>query len=66
VLLAYFDTNIFDNLVKKTAGVTEEDESQLRGAISSRRLTILASHVNIRETLAALVPNPGMQRPVCD
>jgi hypothetical protein len=62
VPLAYFDTNVFDSLVKKTDGITEEDESRLRAAVSSRRLTIVASHVNIRETLAALRYSPEIAR----
>lgn len=58
MLLAYFDTNIFDNLLKKAGGVTESDESRLRAAVASGRLAIIASHINIRETLAALRSNP--------
>ncbi len=61
-LLVYFDTNVFDNLLKKTGGVTEADESRLRAAVSSRRLAIVVSHVNIRETLAALRSNPEIAR----
>ena len=57
--LVYFDTNVFDNLVKKkTGGVTEADEERLRTAVSSRQLTVVASHINIRETIAAFHSRP--------
>lgn len=52
-MLAYFDTNVFDNLIKKTNGVTDADQRQLGAAVSSGQLTIVVSHINIRETLAA-------------
>lgn len=61
-LLAYLDTNVFDNLLKKTNGVTEADELRLRAAIASRQLTIVASHINLRETLAALACYPETAR----
>ena len=60
--LVYFDTNVFDNLVKKTGGVKPEDESLLRDAVSSRSLIVLASHVTIRETIAALSSRPEIAR----
>src|ERR1700722_1850850 len=61
-LLVYFDTNVFDNVVKKTGGVTGADEEWLRAASSSGKLTIVASHINIRETLAAFVSRPDIAR----
>jgi hypothetical protein len=61
-LLVYFDTNIFDNLIKKTGGVAEADERRLYAAVSSRRLTIVISHTNIREALAALESRPDVAR----
>jgi|SRR5216684_5344404 hypothetical protein len=51
--LAYFDTNIFDNLLKKTGGVIESDEVRLRAAIEADRLSVLLSILNIQETLGA-------------
>jgi predicted nucleic acid-binding protein len=60
--LAYLDTNVFDNLIKKTNGVTDADEEQLRASVSSRRLTIVVSHITIRETLAALNSCPDIAR----
>ena len=57
-LLVYFDTNVFDNLIKETGGVTNADVTRLRAAVSSRQLTLVASHINIRETLAALNNRP--------
>ena len=61
-LIAYLDTNIYDNLVKKTGGVSATDEQLLRAAVSSKRLTIVASHWNIIETLAALPSRPEIAR----
>lgn len=57
-MLAYFDTNVFDNLIKKTNGVTDADQRQLGAAVSSGQLTIVVSHINIRETLAAFHSRP--------
>jgi len=62
-MLAYFDTNVFDNLIKKQNGVTAADESRLRAAVSSGRLTIAVGHLNIREILAALSRNPEIVGP---
>jgi hypothetical protein len=62
-ILVYFDTNVFDNLVKKTGGVKTEDESLLRDAVSSRRIRVLLSHVTIRETIAALRSRPEIVGP---
>jgi predicted nucleic acid-binding protein len=53
-MLAYFDTNVFDNLIKKQNGVTAADEARLRAAVSSGQLRIVIGHLNIREILAAL------------
>ncbi len=55
-LVAYFDTNVFDNILKKTAGVLESDEAHLRSAIEARRLAIVTSIVNISETIDARRP----------
>jgi hypothetical protein len=62
-LLVYCDTNVFDNLIKRTNGVTDADELQLRAAVSSRRLTVVVSHINIQETLAALHTRPEIIEP---
>jgi hypothetical protein len=61
-VLAYLDTNVFDNLLKETNGVTKSDELRLRAAITSRQLAIVASHINLRETIAALRANPDIAR----
>lgn len=61
-MLVYLDTNVFDNLVKKTGGVTEADEERLRADVCSRKLTVVASHINIRETLAALQSRPEIAK----
>jgi hypothetical protein len=60
--IAYFDTNIFDNLVKKTNGITDADYDQLLAAVSMERLTIVVSHTTIQETLAALESRPDLAR----
>jgi hypothetical protein len=60
--LAYLDTNIFDNLIKKTGGVTQTDETRLHAAVHSQQLTIVISHTNIRETLGALESRPDIAR----
>src|ERR1700682_1269964 len=52
--LAYFDTNVFDNLLKKSGGITKTDEARLRLLIDSKKLSILPCDLNIQETLAAL------------
>jgi predicted nucleic acid-binding protein len=62
-MLVYLDTNVFDNLYKRENEVTEEDESRLRTAIASGKLTIAVSHVNIREILAALLSKPEIIGP---
>src|SRR6202022_3374642 len=48
--------------IKKTGGITQTDEKRLRAAVSSRQLTILISHTNIREALAALESHPDLAR----
>src|SRR5271168_18240 len=60
--LVYFDTNVFDNLIKRERGLTDADEAALRIVVSSRRLTIIASHVNLREMLAAFKRRPDVAR----
>jgi predicted nucleic acid-binding protein len=61
-MLVYLDTNVFDNLLKKTNGVTHADELQLCAAVTSRQLKIVASHINLRETIAALRSRPEIAR----
>ncbi len=60
--LVYFDTNIFDQILKKRCGVGDSDERKLRAALSSERLLIAASHVTIRETIATLHSSPENAR----
>lgn len=55
-LVAYFDTNIFDNMLKRTAGVLADDEARLLRAIESRKLAIVTSILNISETIDARRP----------
>jgi len=65
-MVAYFDTNVFDNLIKKTNGVTDADEEQLRAGVSSGRITVVVSHTNIRETISALDSRPDIAREQLD
>jgi hypothetical protein len=60
--IAYLDTNIYDNLLKETNGVTRADELRLRATITSQQLVIVASHINLRETIAALRSRPDIAR----
>ncbi|HLK87424.1 MAG TPA: hypothetical protein VKT27_13035 [Candidatus Binataceae bacterium] len=48
--------------MKKTDSATQTDEKRLRSAVSLRRLTIVISHTNIRETLAAVPSYPDIAR----
>lgn len=54
--VAYFDTNIFDNIWKRTQGITGGDEARLRAAIEAGSLRILLSILNIQETVDARDP----------
>ena len=65
-VVAYFDTNVFDNLIKKTNGVTDADEEQLRACVSSGRITVVVGHTNIRETISALDSRPDIAREQLD
>jgi hypothetical protein len=60
--IAYFDTNIFDNLIKRTNGITDADDARLRAAVSSGRVKVVVSHITIREALAALESRPDIAR----
>ncbi len=50
---AYFDTCVFDNLLKRN-GFNESHLSELRTAIEEKRLTIVANILNLQETIDAL------------
>lgn len=60
--IAYFDTNIFDNLIKRTNGIKDADEARLRAAVSSGRVKVVVSHTTFREALAALESRPDVAR----
>jgi hypothetical protein len=49
-------------LLKESNDVTRADEFRLRSAIASRQLAIVASHINLRETIAALGSRPSIAR----
>lgn len=53
---------MFDNLIKRTNGVTESDEEQLRASVFSGQLTVVVGHTNIRETLSGLDSRPDVAR----
>jgi hypothetical protein len=51
-MLAYFYTDVFDNLLKKTQGITARDEAHLRATIKSNALSVLVGIHVIDETTA--------------
>jgi hypothetical protein len=53
VILAYFDTNVFSNLLKREQGMTAQCEMLLRRAISDGRIVIPLSYLTLEETIAA-------------
>ncbi len=65
-ILAYFDTNVFDNLLKKTGGVTETDLARIHDLVASGRLKIISNILNIQETIAAQHKRPEIVRPQLD
>jgi len=68
-MLVYFDTNIFDNLLKKTQGITERVEASLRAAIKSGALSVLVEIHAIDETAASRrdpVPQLRLIWELCD
>ena len=46
----YFDTNIFDHLVKGI-GITEAEERALRSAVNSGHISVLLSYLNLEEVM---------------
>ena len=50
---AYFDTSLFDNLLKLNR-LTAADLTELRSAIQTRRLAIVSNILNMQETIDAL------------
>jgi hypothetical protein len=68
-MLVYFDTNVFDNLLKKTQGITARDEASLRAAIRSGAVSVLVGIHAIDETAANRrdpVPQLRLIRELCD
>jgi hypothetical protein len=69
---AYFDTNVFDNILKRTNGVIEQDEVRLREAIKSQKLSILPGILAVDETVANqgrpefIVPQLRLILELCD
>jgi hypothetical protein len=54
--VVYFDTNVFDNILKRRNNVTAEDEMRLRSALAAGSLSVLLSIINIQETIDARKP----------
>jgi len=54
--VVYFDTNVFDNILKRRNNVTAEDEMRLRTTLAGGSLSILLSILNIQETIDARKP----------
>jgi hypothetical protein len=59
-LLVYFDTNVFDHLYKKAAGITEQDLQALRSTVYSGKVSILPSTLDVEEILSALNSCPDL------
>lgn len=55
----YFDTNIFDHLVKGI-GITEAEERALRSAVNSGHISVLLSYLNLEEVSCALPTSRGL------
>jgi hypothetical protein len=51
--VAYFDTNVFDNILKKSGGVTSDDTKCLEFLVGAGELCVLPSIINIQGTLGA-------------
>ncbi len=56
-LLVYFDTNIFDH-IQKRINVTDLDLEKLKSAITSHKLSLVFSFLNIEEILFTLKCSP--------
>ena len=54
--VAYFDTNVFDNIFKRRNNVTVQDEMRLRSTLARGSLSVLLSIINIQETIDARKP----------
>ena len=54
--VVYFDTNVFDNILKRRNNVTAEDEMRLRSTLAGGGLSVLLSIINIQETIDARKP----------
>jgi hypothetical protein len=54
--VVYFDTNVFDNILKRRNNVTTEDEMRLRSTLAGGNLSVLLSIINIQETIDARKP----------
>jgi len=74
MLLAYFDTNVFDHVLNRKGSVSATDEARLRLAIKEGRLHIVSSILNISETLGAMhstrpevtIPQLSLIMSLCD
>jgi hypothetical protein len=53
MLCAYFDTNLFDNMLKLNR-LAATDLAELRSAIRTQRLAVVSNILNIQETIDAL------------
>lgn len=56
--IVYFDTNVFDHLVKRENNVTAADEKELRLAVQDGKISIPISLINLEEALCALENYP--------
>ena len=57
-MIAYFDTNVFDHLERRSNGVTEEDLVRLGRAVKHECLRVVLSFLTIEETLFIVKSQP--------
>ena len=57
-MIAYFDTNVFDHLERRSNGVTEEDLVRLGRAVKHKCLRVVLSFLTIEETLFIVKSQP--------
>ena len=57
----YLDTNVFDH-IQKRHGVTDEDFHALREAVKDKKLSVVASFLNIEEVMFTIQLSPPKGR----
>jgi hypothetical protein len=57
-MIVYFDTNVFDHIFKNL-GVTTAEQNAMRRAVSSGKIRIVLSYLNLEEVLTAALKRPS-------